>query len=98
MFVISCIWQPTPFGLSCSAIHPVIPLLKAGRQDCDLLKVIFRRRRNRCDAFGKYLNQRNKTELKYVVAKIALLIRALPRAPLMFRPQSDDSDSHDDSD
>ena len=29
---------------------------------------------------------------------MALLIRALPRAPLMFRPQGDDSESHDDSD
>src|SRR4029077_14240684 len=40
----SCIWQPMPFGLSCSVVRPVISLLKAGRHDFGLLNLIFRQR------------------------------------------------------
>jgi hypothetical protein len=80
-----------PFGLSCSVVRPVIPLLKAGRHDFELLN-LFRQRGDLLPSLGKSLNQK-KTELKYVVAKIALLIRAFSRAPLMFRPQGDDSES-----
>jgi len=76
-----------PFGLSCSVVRLVIPLLKAGLHDFELLNLIFRQRGNLPNP-GKFLNQK-KAELKYVVAKIALLIRAFPRAPLMFRPPAE---------
>jgi len=43
-----------PFGLSYSALRPVVPLLKAGRRDFDLLNLILLMFRPQGDDSEKY--------------------------------------------
>ena len=52
-----------PFGLSCSVVRPVIPLLKAGRHDFELLNLIFRQRGIFPKAWKVPESEKNRAEI-----------------------------------